>query len=145
LIPNVEQFGLEKSNSIKQIIDAQDIDSLIAGVNSLCEELGDKQIAALKQAFQQSKKEKVKMAQQGAKLDSLTNKLKDLRRSNQIKTAPINPKELETINKIKELEKQKKEIKYLDKPKPSNDRVYRNELLRRKDVVLAEKGAKCKK
>lgn len=74
LIPNAKQLGLDKSQSIAMISQAQNPEDIVKGIEGLYKELGEEQFAALTQAFQQSKQQAVKMAKQGAKIDYLVNK-----------------------------------------------------------------------
>ena len=77
LIPNAKQLGLEQSSGIAAIIQAKTPQDLMNGVNSLYQELGEKQFTALTQAFQQSKSQNTKMAKKGAKIDYLVNKFQN--------------------------------------------------------------------
>ena len=77
LIPNAKQLGLEQSESIAMISQAQTPQDLKNGVDSLLQELGEEKFTALTQAFQQSKSQNIKMAKKGTKIDNLVNKLQD--------------------------------------------------------------------
>lgn len=77
LIPNAKQLGLEQSKSINMIKQAQTPNDIINGMNSLYQELGEEQFAALAQAFQQSKSQNIKKAKKGTKIDCLVNKLQN--------------------------------------------------------------------
>ena len=74
LIPNAKQLGLEKSQSIAMISQAQSPEDIVKGIEGLYKELGEEQFTALTQAFQQSKQQAIKMAKHGAKLDNLVKK-----------------------------------------------------------------------
>lgn len=74
LIPNAKQLGLEQSESIAMISQAQTPDDIVNGMNSLYQELGEEQFAALTQAFQKSKLQAVPMNKKGAKINYLVNK-----------------------------------------------------------------------
>ena len=71
LIPNAKQLGLEQSESIAMISQAQTPQDLKNGVDSLLQELGEEKFTALTQAFQQSKSQNIKMAKKGTKIDYL--------------------------------------------------------------------------
>lgn len=75
LIPNAKQLGLEQSESIAMISQAQTPQDLKNGVDSLLQELGEEKFTALTQTFQQSKSQNIKMAKKGTKIDYLVDKL----------------------------------------------------------------------
>lgn len=68
---------MEQSKSIAAISQAKTPQDLMNGVNSLYQELGEEQFAALTQAFQQSKSQNVKMAKRGTKIDYLVDKFNE--------------------------------------------------------------------
>jgi hypothetical protein len=59
------------------ISQAQSPEDIVKGIEGLYKELGEEQFTALTQAFQQSKQQAIKMAKQGAKLDSLVKKFQE--------------------------------------------------------------------
>lgn len=77
LIPNAKQLGLEQSKSIAMISQAQTPDDIVNGMNSLYQELGEEQFAALTQVFQKSKSQYIPMNKKGAKINYLVNKFAD--------------------------------------------------------------------
>ena len=77
LIPNAKQLGLENSKSIVAISQAKTQEDIINGINSLYQELGEKQFTALTQVFQKSKSQAVPMNKKGGKISYLVNKLRN--------------------------------------------------------------------
>lgn len=76
LLTNAEQLQLTNSKSLNQISQAKNINDIEKGLEGLLQELGREKFEQLATDFDQNRKQNIKMAQHGTKLNSLVSKLK---------------------------------------------------------------------